>query len=135
MKTLSAMALAAALLAAALPATAAMNNSSATLTRPLDGATISAGVIDMSVYYTRINDKTFELVATYITDEAPDRPLQMFMALSDGDNVHFGLPGHPETLFGFARTGNTVTVSSQPVAIRDAGPATLPGAMPAQNPA
>ena len=117
MKTLSAAALAAALFAAALPATAAMNNASVTLAAPLAGATLEAGRVDMSVYYTASTDKAFEVVATYVSDTAPAKPLQLTMALADGDNVHFGLPGHPETLFSFARHGNAVTVSSQLAAV------------------
>jgi phage tail sheath gpL-like len=117
MKTLSAAALAAAIFAAALPATAAMNHASITLAAPMAGATLDAGTVDMSVYYTATADKTFEVVATYVSDAAPEKPLQLSMALADGDNVHFGLPGHPETLFSFARHGNAVTVSSQLAAV------------------
>ena len=117
MKTLSAAAIAAAVFAAILPASAVMAETSVRLAAPLAGATLNADQVDMSVYYTRTDDKTFDVVATYVSDAAPDQPQQLFMALSDGYSVHFGLPGHPETLYGFARQGNTVTVSSQAVAV------------------
>ena len=36
------------------------------------------------------------------------------MALSDGDDVSFSLPGHEETLYKFQRTGSIVTVTGEP---------------------
>ncbi|RCW82115.1 hypothetical protein [Paracoccus lutimaris] len=125
MKTLSAAAattLATALFAATLPASAGMGaETTIRLAAPLAGATLNSDQADMSVYYTQGKDKTLEVVATYVSDSAP-QPLQMFMALSDGDKVQFGLPGHPETLYRFARNGNVVTVTSQATGLAVATP-------------
>lgn len=114
MKTLSATALAAALFAAALPASAAMNQAALTLAAPMAGASLETGPVDMSVYYVRGEGKALDVVATYVTDSAPDQPRQLVMSLSDGDSVRFSLPGQLDTLYSFARNGNAVTVSSQP---------------------
>lgn len=114
MKTLSAMALAATLFTAALPATAATQQGALTLATPLAAATLSTGPVDMSVYYTRAGNQALDVVATYVTDAAPDQPRQLVLTLSDGDSVNFSLPGQPETLYSFARHGDAVTVESQP---------------------
>ena len=79
MKALSAAALAAAVLAAALPASAAMTQASLTLAAPNAGATLDAGAVDMSVYYTAAEGKAVDVVATYVSDASPDQPRQLVM--------------------------------------------------------
>lgn len=114
-KALSATVLAAALFsAAALPASAAMTQGALTLAAPMAGATLSTGPVDMSLYYIRGEGKALNVVATYVSDAAPDQPRQIVMSLGDGDSVSFSLPGHLDTLYSFARHGDAVTVSSQP---------------------
>lgn len=92
------------------------------LARPLDGASLHTGTVAMSVYYTRAEGDAVELVATWLAAGA-ERPHRLRMALTDGDAVSFSLPGHMETAWAFARSGDTVTVSAAP-----AGPACLPRA-------
>ena len=121
MKALSAAAFAAAILAAALPASAAMTQASLTLAAPNAGATLDAGAVDMSVYYTATEGKAVDVVATYVSDASPDQPRQLVMTLADGDSVQFSLPGQMDMLYSFARQGDAVTVSSQPVALSQTG--------------
>ena len=121
MKALSAAALAAALFAAALPVSAGMNQTALTLSAPKAGATLASGPVDMSVYYLRTDGTGFDVVATYVTDAAPDQPRQLVMTLADGDRVQFSLPGQMDMLYSFARQGDAVTVSSQPVALSQTG--------------
>lgn len=118
MKALSAAVLATALFAAALPASAAMTQDALTLAAPMAGATLTSGPVDMSLYYIRGEGKALNVVATYVTDDAPAQPRQLVMSLKDGDSVQFSLPGHLDTLYSFARHGDAVSVSSQPVQSR-----------------
>ena len=85
-----------------------------TLDAPLAGATLNSGEIVMSVYFTETEDGAFEVVATYL-DAAQDQPRRIVMALSDGDTLKFGLPGHAGKLYHFARNGDAVTVFEAPV--------------------
>lgn len=121
MKALSAAALAVALFATALPVSAAMDQTALTLSAPKAGATLASGPVDMSVYYLRTDGTGFDVVATYVTDAAPDQPRQLVMTLADGDRVQFSLPGQMDRLYSFARQGDAVTVSSQPVALSQTG--------------
>jgi hypothetical protein len=41
--------------------------------------------------------------------------MRIVMALGDGDDVAFAMPGHPQALYRFVRTGESVTVSVRPV--------------------
>ena len=84
-----------------------------TLDAPLGGATLNSGEIVMSVYFTENEDGAFEVVATYL-DAVQDQPRRIVMALSDGDTLKFGLPGHAGKLYQFARNGGAVTVSETP---------------------
>ena len=112
MKTLSAIVLAA-VLSAASPASAPAATMS--LSAPLAGATLHSNKIAMSAYFLEASAGAFEVVVTYVDDASNDRPQRIVMALSDGDNVQFGLPGHPETLYAFSRNGRVVTISEQSV--------------------
>lgn len=87
---------------------------SVTLDTPYAGVTLGSEEIPMSVYFTRTAGNAFEVVATYL-DAAEDQPQRIVLALSDGDNVRFGLPGHVGKLYEFARNGEAVTVSEAAV--------------------
>ena len=109
MRTLATTAFAAALFASAISAPAASTNS-VTLEAPLAGATLSSKEIAMSVYFTETKSGAFEVVATYL-GATEDQARRIVMALSDGDNLQFGLPGHKGKLYQFVRNGDAVTVS------------------------
>ena len=85
-----------------------------TLDAPRAGETLNSREIVMSVYFTEAEDGALEVVATYL-DAAEDQPRRIVMALSDGDTLKFGLPGHAGKLYQFARNGDAVTVSETPV--------------------
>ena len=112
MKSLAITAFAATLFASAISAPAAATET-ITLDAPLAGASLSSEEIDMSVYFTEAEGGAFEVVVTYL-DAGQDQPQRIVMALSDGDNLRFGLPGHAGTLYQFARNGDAVTVSDAP---------------------
>jgi ABC-type glycerol-3-phosphate transport system substrate-binding protein len=112
MNTLAITAFAATLFASAISAPVAADET-VTLDAPLAGASLSSEEIAMSVYFTEAEGGAFEVVATYL-DAAQDQPRRIVMALSDGDNLQFGLPGHKGTLYRFARNGDAVSVSEAP---------------------
>jgi hypothetical protein len=109
MKNLIIAAFAATLFTSTVSAPAA-SAGSVTLNAPYAGATLGSEEIAMSVYFTEAAGGAFEVVATYL-GAAEDEPQRIIMALSDGDNLRFGLPGHAGTLYQFARNGDAVTVS------------------------
>ena len=110
MKTLSAITLSAALVTTAIASTAA-SAGSATLSSPMVGITLQSRDVDMSLYFIEIAGGRYEVVATYVGDTTPNDPGRLVMSLADGDSASFGLPGHPGVLYGFSRTGSSVTVS------------------------
>jgi hypothetical protein len=112
MKTLAIAAFAATLFASAISAPTEANET-VTLNAPLAGATLTSEEIAMSVYFTETAGSAFEVVVTYL-DAGQDQPQRIVMALSDGDGLQFGLPGHGGTLYQFARNGDAITVSDAP---------------------
>lgn len=112
MKNLIIAAFAATLFASAISAPAAASEI-LTLNAPLAGASLNSEEIAMSVYFTETVGGAFEVVVTYL-DAGQDQPQRIVMALSDGDNLRFGLPGYAGTLYQFARSGDSVTVSDAP---------------------
>lgn len=102
----------AALLAALAPA--AVLADSVTLTAPGHGATLQGETVDLSVRFTDGSDGAYEVVAVYVSTAAPDQPQHLIMALREGDDVTFALPGHAEVLYNFERVGGIVTVTDKP---------------------
>ncbi|WP_208021169.1 hypothetical protein [Paracoccus alkanivorans] len=109
MKTFPSITLAAALLTFAPAAIA----DTLVLDRPLAGGTLQGNDVDMSVYFSPAADNHSEIVAIYVDDAAPDQQRLITMSMSDGDEVHFSLPGHPETLYVFSRVGGVITIEDQ----------------------
>ena len=114
MKTLSAIALSAALITTAIAPTAA-SAGSVTLNAPMAGITLQSRDVDMSLYFIETAGGRYEVVATYVGDTTPNDPGRLVMSLADGDSTSFGLPGHPVILYEFARKGGAVTVSDTQV--------------------
>lgn len=106
----------AATLAPAALVPAAAGADSITLDAPMTGDSLQSSEVDMSVYYIALEGGAYEVVATYLGRDGAADPQRLIMALRDGDAVRFGLPGHMETRFAFARDGAEVTVSAAPVA-------------------
>ena len=81
------------------------------LSKPIQGASLHDGGIDMVVYYTD-HSTHFEVVATYVENDHPDHPSRLRMRMQDGDDVTFSLSGLTETRYAFARNGEIVRVTS-----------------------
>lgn len=99
----------AALLAALAPA--AVLADTVTLTTPHDAVVLQGETTDLRVHFTDGAEGAYEVVARYGTDAAPHH---LVMALQDGDDVSFSLPGHDETLYNFKRVGGILTVTGEP---------------------
>lgn len=82
----------------------------ASVHEPIVAVSLHEGPLDMVAYYTETGAGAFEVVATFRSrqDEAPER---VDMALEDGDDVHFSMPGYPQALYGFSRIGTRLGVS------------------------
>ncbi|MEQ5868375.1 hypothetical protein J4E08_00520 [Sagittula sp. NFXS13] len=80
-----------------------------TLASDMSGATVHSATVDMSVYWTDKGD-AYELTAIYASRTDAEDTGRLVMALTDGDSVSFGLPGHVGQMFTFARQGDAVNV-------------------------
>jgi hypothetical protein len=74
----------------------------------------------MVAYYVPVAGGALEVTATFAVHEPqPDTdtvpPMRIVMALDDGDDVAFAMPGYPQALYRFARSGEAVTASVRPV--------------------
>ncbi len=83
------------------------------LSKEMQAASLHEGGVDMVVYYLEEPDH-FQVVATYAPKREAYEPARMRMGLMDGDSVRFGVPGEPQVIYSFARSGNTVTVRADP---------------------
>ena len=106
LKTLSA-----SLLAAIHVATPALAEE-VTVGRAIEGAGLHQGRLDMAVYFVPVDGDLLEVTATFAPKGGGDAH-RVVMALADDDSVAFAMPGYPDALYAFLRTGETVTVSSE----------------------
>lgn len=83
--------------------------------RALEAGSLHDGAVDLVAYYLPAADGALEVTATYAAADGGE-PARLVMALADGDAIQFALPGHRETVYSFARTGERVTVTAAPVA-------------------
>ena len=81
------------------------------LSKPLSGATLHKGGVDMTVYSAEAGAGS-EVVATYVTRDAAYEPLRMAMLLEDGDTVTFGLPDRAGVYYTFSREDGVVRVKA-----------------------
>lgn len=82
------------------------------LDAPLKGVSLHSLDVDLSVYYLKLDDGAYEVVTTYAAPEKMADAKRFVMAMHDADTARFGLPGHNETLYAFARDGDTLSVSA-----------------------
>ncbi len=87
-----------------------------TLTQAKAGSSLHTGNLDMNVYWTA-DEAAYEVVATYVTKDAPAKINRLRMHLAEGDRASFGLPGVQGRMFTFARNGGTVSVEAARVGV------------------
>jgi len=87
-----------------------------TVSRPIEAASLHEGPLDMVAYYTPLDGGGLEVTATF-APHVPSafHPLRIVMALDDGDDVAFAMPGYMEALYSFRRHGASVTISVREV--------------------
>lgn len=84
------------------------------LAAPIQAGTFAEEGIDLVAYYTRAEDGAYVVTATWVLDGDAASPRRLVMQLQPGEGTTFSLPGHEETSFSFARTGDVVTVTPAP---------------------
>jgi hypothetical protein len=97
-----------------------------TMTRPIEAGSLHAGPLDMVAYWVAEGDGAgYRVTATFAPrlDRPARPPMRVVLALAEGDDVAFAMPGYPEALYRFRRSGGAVTVSVRPVALGSAGTA------------
>lgn len=84
----------------------------ALMRRPIEAASLHEGPLDMVAYWREDEAGALVVTATFAERDAPEaQPMRIVMALGEGDAVAFAMPGFPEALYRFRRTGETVAVS------------------------
>jgi hypothetical protein len=92
-----------------------------TMSRTIEAASLHGGPLDMVAYYIPAAGGALEVTATFAArDAGATEPMRIVMALGDGDDVAFSMPGYPEALYRFVRAGAAVTAS-----VREVRPPTL----------
>jgi hypothetical protein len=91
-----------------------------TMRQPIEAASLHEGPLDMVAYYLPHAGGALEVTATFAAHEPrphpePAPPMRIVMALGDGDDVAFAMPGYPGALYRFTRSGEAVTISVRPV--------------------
>ena len=91
-----------------------------TMTRAIQAASLHDGPLDMVAYYEPAPGGALEVTATFAPRKVTmmaAAPMRIVMALGEGDDVAFAMPGYPQALYRFVRSGEDVTVSVRPVVV------------------
>jgi hypothetical protein len=86
-----------------------------TVRRAIEAASLHEGPLDMVAYYQPAPDGALAVTATFVARDKGAEPMRVVMGLGDGDDVGFAMPGYPQALYRFVRSGDAVTVSVRPV--------------------
>ena len=73
------------------------------------------GSLDMVAYYQPGPDGSVVVIATFALAVHEAEPTRVAMALADGDDVSFAMPGYVQALYRLTRTGGAVTISMRMV--------------------
>ena len=85
--------------------------------RPIEAATLHEGPLDMVAYFQPGAEGKLVVTATFAAHGAKGEPMRVILALADGDDVAFAMPGFLEAVYRFERAGDRVAVS-----VREARP-------------
>lgn len=84
----------------------------AVMRRAIEAGSLHEGPLDMVAYWQADAAGALVVTATFAERDAPEaQPMRVVMALGEGDAVAFAMPGFPEALYRFSRTGEIVAVS------------------------
>ena len=84
--------------------------------RPIEAATLHEGPLDMVAYFQPGAEGKLVVTATFAAHGAEGEPMRVILALADGDDVAFAMPGFLEAVYRFARAGD-VMVNGRRVSI------------------
>lgn len=87
-------------------------------------ASLHQGPLDMVATYEPSGADALAVSATFAPRTGTMMsagPTRVVVALGDGDAVAFSVPGYPQAVYRFARTGAAVSVSVRDVELRFAG--------------
>lgn len=96
-------------LMAVLAVPAASRADTTVLPAPIAAGALHDGTLDMVAFYVPAGDAV-EVTAMFAARSNPTTPARIRMVLAEGESTAFGIPGHPGSIFRFARTGNAVTI-------------------------
>jgi hypothetical protein len=85
-----------------------------TIGRAIEAASLHEGPLDMVAFYEPTPGGALKVTAAFaprIVQVMSAAPMRVVLALGDGDDVAFAMPGYPEALYRFDRSGDVVTVS------------------------
>jgi len=88
--------------------------------RAIEAASLHEGPLDMVAYFQPGESGAVVVTATFVARDAAEAlPMRVVMALGDGDDLAFAMPGFRQALYRFRREAGTVNVSVR--AVRPAG--------------
>jgi hypothetical protein len=94
------------------------NAEESAMRRAIEAASLRQGPLDMVAYFRPGEGGTLVVTATFLErDAGAARPMRVVMAMGDGDDVAFAMPGFQQALYRFRREAGTVTVSVREVQI------------------
>ena len=82
-----------------------------TISQALAAGSLHEGALDMVAHWVEVPDGALELTATFRDRATDDEPMRIVMPMQDGDALAFGMPGYESSLYSFARSGQTVSIS------------------------
>jgi hypothetical protein len=82
-----------------------------TMHQAIEAVSLHEGPLDMVAYYVPAAEGVLEVTATFAAGENDTAPMRIVMALGDGDDVAFAMPGYPKALYRFVRAGAAISVS------------------------
>ena len=84
--------------------------------RAIQAASLHQGPLDMVAYFQPGETDAVVVTATFVERDAPEaQPMRVVMAMADGDDLAFAMPGFREALYRFHRDAGIVTVSVREV--------------------
>jgi len=82
-----------------------------TMTRAIEAGSLHEGPLDMVAYYLPTADGQLEVTATFAAHDASGEPMRIVMAMQDGDQVAFAMPGYLDAQYIFSRAGAAINVA------------------------
>lgn len=89
----------------------------------LDGVaagSLHEGPLEMVASTGPIDGEEMPVSASFAPRQATAVPMRVRMAMGEGDDVAFSMPGYPQVIYRFRRSGSELTVSVRPTGVAPA---------------